>query len=271
MRFFLFLFFCSVFAFSQEKFTLSGVVKAEESNETIIDAIIYFYETNQQVSTNSYGFFSINLPAGTHNYEVIKSGYQQFASTIEIDSDLRIEIEIDKSEKTQLKEVVIKKNSGKIDLKKPELSSHSLEIEQVKKMPVLLGEADVLKSRTFLPGVVNGGEISSGINVRGGAVDQNLIQIDEATVFNSSHLFGFFSVFNSDAIKDLKLYKGGIPARYGGRVSSVLDIFQRDGNNKEFHLNGGVGLLSSRLLAEGPLKKEKSSFLVFRRYSRSDF
>jgi len=142
------------------------------------------------------------------------------------------------------------------------MSVNSLSINTIKQMPVVLGEVDVIKSITLLPGVTNAGEGSSGFNVRGGAVDQNLILLDEATIFNSSHLFGLFSVFNPDAIKDLKLYKGGIPAKYGGRVSSVLDIYQKEGNSNEFHMNGGVGIVSSRLLAEGPLKKEKGSFLL---------
>jgi hypothetical protein len=142
------------------------------------------------------------------------------------------------------------------------MSVNALSIKTIKNMPVVLGEVDVIKSITLLPGVTNAGEGSSGFNVRGGGADQNLILLDEATIFNSSHLFGFFSVFNPDAIKDIKLYKGGIPAKYGGRVSSVLDIYQKEGNSSEFHMNGGIGLISSRLLAEGPIKKDKGSFLL---------
>ena len=153
-------------------------------------------------------------------------------------------------------------NKTKTDIRKPEMSINKLSIATIKKMPVVLGEVDVLKSILLLPGVTNAGEGASGFNVRGGGADQNLILLDEATIFNSSHVFGFFSVFNPDAIKDLKLYKGGIPARYGGRASSVLDIYQKDGNSKGFHINGGIGLISSRLLAEGPLVKDKGSFLI---------
>ena len=142
------------------------------------------------------------------------------------------------------------------------MSVNKLSISAIKKMPVVLGEVDVLKSILLLPGVTNAGEGASGFNVRGGGADQNLILLDEATIFNSSHVFGFFSVFNPDAIKDLKLYKGGIPARFGGRASSVLDIYQKDGNSKDFHVNGGIGLISSRILAEGPLVKDKGSFLI---------
>jgi hypothetical protein len=160
-----------------------------------------------------------------------------------------------------LDEVVIEDKIGKLNIKKPQMSVNSLSINTIKQLPVVLGEVDVIKSITLLPGVTNAGEGSSGFNVRGGAADQNLILLDEATIFNSSHLFGFFSVFNPDAIKDIKLYKGGIPAKYGGRVSSVLDIYQKEGNSNEFHMNGGIGLISSRLLAEGPIKKDKGSFL----------
>jgi len=142
------------------------------------------------------------------------------------------------------------------------MSVNKLSISTIKKMPVVLGEVDVLKSILLLPGVTNAGEGASGFNVRGGGADQNLILLDEATIFNSSHVFGFFSVFNPDAIKDLKLYKGGIPARFGGRASSVLDIYQKDGNSKGFHVNGGIGLISSRILAEGPIVKDKGSFLI---------
>jgi len=147
------------------------------------------------------------------------------------------------------------------------MSVNKLTIQEIKKMPAVMGETDILKSILQLPGVTNAGEGASGFNVRGGAADQNLILLDEALLYNSSHLFGFFSVFNSDAIKDLKLYKGGIPARFGGRVSSVLDIYQKEGNSNEFHMNGGIGVISSRILAEGPIEKGKSSFLVAGRSS----
>ena len=143
------------------------------------------------------------------------------------------------------------------------MSVNTLSISTIKNMPVVFGEVDVIKSITLLPGVTNAGEGSSGFNVRGGAADQNLILLDEAIIFNSSHLFGFFSVFNPDAIKDLKLYKGGIPAKYGGRVSSVLDIYQKEGNSNNFKMNGGIGLISSRLLAEGPIKKGKRFIFIW--------
>jgi hypothetical protein len=166
-----------------------------------------------------------------------------------------------------LKEVIITDDRTKTDIRKPEMSVNKLSISAIKKMPVVLGEVDVLKSILLLPGVTNAGEGASGFNVRGGGADQNLILLDEATIFNSSHVFGFFSVFNPDAIKDIRLYKGGIPSRFGGRASSVLDIYQKDGSSKKFHMNGGIGLISSRLLVEGPLVKDKGSFLIGGRVS----
>ncbi|MEO0528398.1 MAG: TonB-dependent receptor plug domain-containing protein, partial [Bacteroidota bacterium] len=161
----------------------------------------------------------------------------------------------------QLQEVIVSEDVERTNIRTPQTSVVTLSTPTIKKIPVVLGEADVIKSILLLPGVTSAGEASSGFNVRGGAADQNLILLDEATIFNTSHLFGLFSVFNPDAIKDVKLFKGGIPARYGGRVSSVLEIFQKEGNSKEFKLNGGIGAVASRLLAEGPIVKDKSAFL----------
>ncbi|MFY7731166.1 MAG: TonB-dependent receptor plug domain-containing protein, partial [Flavobacterium sp.] len=163
---------------------------------------------------------------------------------------------------SELQEVVINADKPRADVRTPQMGLNKLTVAEIKKMPVVLGEVDVIKSILQLPGVTNAGEGSSGFNVRGGGADQNLILLDEATLFNSSHLFGFFSVFNADAIKDLKLYKGGVPARYGGRVASVLDIYQKEGNKEKFHANGGIGLISSRLLLEGPIVKDRGSFLI---------
>lgn len=245
-----------------QKYTLSGVVRDEKSNETIIGASLVVAETGDVVFTNSYGFYSITISEGNYTIEVTKEGYQPQTFEISLDKDQKIDFKLYPENGQVLQQVEVTINSPKTNIRKAELSVHKIPIATIKKMPVVLGEVDILRSLTFLPGVTNGGEASTGINVRGGAVDQNLIQLDEAVIFNSSHLFGFFSVFNPDAIKDLKLYKGGIPARYGGRVASVLDIYQRDGNSKEFKVNGGIGLVTSRLLLEGPIKKEKTSFLV---------
>lgn len=256
---FLLLIFSAVFA--QEKFTLSGTIADESSNETLIGANVYIVELQKNVSANEYGFYSISLPAGTYTIQVSFVSFGTKEETINLTSNIRKNFVLSPGTK-DLDEVVITENRKRAEISKPEMSVNKLSIQDIKKMPVVMGEVDVLKSILQLPGVTNAGEGSSGFNVRGGAADQNLILLDEATIFNSSHLFGFFSVFNSDAIKDLKLYKGGIPARYGGRVSSVLDIYQKEGNNKEFHMTGGIGAISSRLLAEGPIVKDRGSFLI---------
>ena len=248
-------------SFSQEKYTLSGTIIDVNSNETLIGVNVVIPQLKTGVTTNEYGFYSITIPQGTYSVQISYLGYQTIEESINLNQNIKNNFNLYSNE-TALKEVVITDNKTKTDIKKPEMSVNKLSISAIKKMPVVLGEVDVLKSLLLLPGVTNAGEGASGFNVRGGGADQNLILLDEATIFNSSHVFGFFSVFNPDAIKDLKLYKGGIPARYGGRASSVLDIYQKDGNSKGFHVNGGIGLISSRILAEGPLVKDKGSFLI---------
>lgn len=257
----LFLLFSALPALAQDKFTLSGTVIDANSNETLIGVNVVVTELKTGVTTNEYGFYSITLPTGTYTLQVSYLGYKTIEQTLNLNQNVKNNFNLFGNE-TTLKEVIITSNKTKIDIKKPEMSVNKLSISAIKKMPVVLGEVDVLKSILLLPGVTNAGEGASGFNVRGGGADQNLILLDEATIFNSSHVFGFFSVFNPDAIKDLKLYKGGIPARFGGRASSVLDIYQKDGNSKDFHVNGGIGLISSRILAEGPLVKDKGSFLI---------
>ena len=248
-------------SFGQEKFTLSGTIIDANSNETLIGVNVVIPELKTGVTTNEYGFYSITIPKGNYTVQISYLGYLTISESISLNQNIKNNFNLYSNE-TALQEVIITDNKTKIDIKKPEMSVNKLSISAIKKMPVVLGEVDVLKSILLLPGVTNAGEGASGFNVRGGGADQNLILLDEATIFNSSHVFGFFSVFNPDAIKDLKLYKGGIPARYGGRASSVLDIYQKDGNSKGFHVNGGIGLISSRILAEGPLVKDKGSFLI---------
>ncbi|MBU2920407.1 TonB-dependent receptor [Winogradskyella psychrotolerans] len=246
---------------AQEKFTLSGKVTDILSNETLIGVNIIIPELQTGSVTNEYGFYSITLPEGSYSIQISYLGFKTISETITLTNNLTKNYQLEEAAES-LDEVILTDDIERLNIKKPQMSVNSLSIKTIKNMPVVLGEVDVIKSITLLPGVTNSGEGSSGFNVRGGAADQNLILLDEATIFNSSHLFGFFSVFNPDAIKDLKLYKGGIPAKYGGRVSSVLDIYQKEGNSKEFHVNGGIGLISSRLLAEGPIKKDKGSFLL---------
>jgi len=249
------------FSFSQEKFTLSGTISDTKNKETLIGVNLYIVEAKASFSTNEYGFYSVTLPKGEYTLIINYLGYQQTEEKISLTQNIKKNLLLTENSQ-QLDEVVITDNKKRTEIRKPEMSVNKLSIQTVKQMPVVLGEVDILKSILTLPGVTNAGEGQSGFNVRGGGADQNLILLDEATIYNSSHFFGFFSVFNADAIKDLKLYKGGIPSRFGGRLSSVLDIYQKEGNKNQFHMNGGIGLISSRLLAEGPMNKGKGSFLV---------
>ncbi len=261
----LFLFACALLAVSflnaQNRYTLSGTVSEANSNETLIGVSILVPELSTGAVTNEYGFYSLTLPEGTYEVVITYLGFQDIRREVTLNSSQRIDFQMSE-EAEQLDEVVLTEDVERLDIRKPQMSVAALSVETIKRIPVVLGEADVIKSIILLPGVTNAGEASSGFNVRGGAVDQNLILLDEAIIFNSSHLFGFFSVFNPDAIKDVKLFKGGIPARYGGRVSSVLEIFQKEGNSKEFHMSGGIGAVASRLLAEGPIVKDKAAFLI---------
>ncbi len=250
-----------ILASAQEKFTLSGTISDNNSNETLIGVNLFIPELKTGVTTNEYGFYSITIPKGNYSIRISYMGYQTLEDQLQLNQNTKTNFKLITNENT-LKEVIITDTKTRTDIRKPEMSVNKLSISAIKRMPVVLGEVDVLKSILLLPGVTNAGEGASGFNVRGGGADQNLILLDEATIFNSSHVFGFFSVFNPDAIKDLKLYKGGIPARFGGRASSVLDIYQKDGSSKEFHANGGIGLISSRLLLEGPLVKNRGSFLI---------
>ncbi|MEK6155127.1 TonB-dependent receptor [Flavobacteriaceae bacterium 3-367] len=255
-----FLFF-SLNLFSQQRYTLSGTITEAASNETLIGVSILVPELRTGVTTNEYGFYSLTLPKGEYTVQVSYIGFQDQSLKVSLNQDQRINFGM-VEEAEQLEEVVLTEDVEKVNIKTPQMSVVTLATPTIKKIPVVLGEADVIKSLLLLPGVTSAGEGASGFNVRGGAADQNLILLDEATIFNSSHLFGFFSVFNPDAIKDVKLFKGGIPARYGGRVSSVLEIFQKEGNSKELKFNGGIGAVASRLLAEGPIVKDKSAFLI---------
>ena len=264
LLFFSFFFFNSVS--SQEKFSLNGTVSDISTNETLIGVTVIIEELKTGTTTNEYGFYSITLPKGNYTVRYTYIGFQDIVEQINLTENIRKNISLKETD-YQLDEIIVSENIEKPNIEKPEMSVNKISVNTIKKLPVVLGETDILKSILTLPGVTNAGEGQSGFNVRGGAADQNLILLDEATIYNSSHLFGFFSVFNADAIKDLKLYKGGVPARFGGRVASVLDIYQKDGNSTGFHVNGGIGLISSRILAEGPIVKDKGSFLVAGRSS----
>ncbi|WP_062060584.1 TonB-dependent receptor [Aquimarina longa] len=256
-----FIFFTSLLS-AQDKYTISGTIHDVSNGETIFGASVFLSGTTVGGITNEYGFYSITAPKGTYKIVISYMGYVDSTQEVILDNDQKLNFELIESSE-QLDEVIITSGeTERVNIKKPEMSTAKLKAETIKKMPVVLGEVDIIKSIQTLPGVTNTGEGSSGFNVRGGAVDQNLVLLDEAIIYNTSHLLGFFSIFNADAIKDIKLYKGGIPARFGGRVSSVLDVRQKDGNNKRIGLTGGIGLISSRLAVEGPLFNKNGSFLV---------
>ncbi len=260
-------FICCVFLsiqtlFAQEEFTIHGTITDASNGEALFGATVYFQGSTSGTTTNEYGFYSIAAPEGKYTLIVSYIGFKELEKKILLNAKLRLDLEISSGE-NQLNEVVItSEGSGKINIRKPQMSVVKLQAATIKRIPAVLGEIDVIKTIQMLPGVTNNGEGSSGFNVRGGAVDQNLVLLDEAIIYNTSHFFGLFSVFNNDAIKDVKLYKGDIPAKFGGRISSVLDVRQKEGNRKKFSVNGGVGLISSRLSLEGPLYNGKGSFLL---------
>ena len=245
---------------------MNGYVMNVDSNELIIGANIVIPGLNVGTITNTYGFFSITLPKGNYEIEISSIGFKKSSLKIELYKNITTNIYLDQNIEN-LKEVVVTKDIQEIDIKKPIMSLNILSNQTIKQTPVLFGESDVLKTILLLPGVSNAGEGSGGFNVRGGAADQNLILFDEAVIYNSSHVFGLFSIFNSDAIKEIKLYKGGIPSSFGGRLSSVLDVYQKDGNSKEHKLSGGIGVISSKIMGEGPIKKNKGSYLIASRGS----
>lgn len=261
------LFLTSWLGFAQEKYTISGTLKDQNNGETLLGATILLKGTTIGTTTNEYGFFSLTAPSGNYTLVISYIGYKTIEKAIVLDKNIKYNTELIE-DAGQLDEVIITaEESKKVNLRTPQMSVAKLSSKTIKQIPTVLGEVDVIKSLQLLPGVTNAGEGASGFNVRGGAEDQNLVLLDEAIIYNASHLFGFFSVFNTDAIKDIKLYKGGIPSRFGGRASSVLDIRQKDGNSKDFKLTGGIGAISSRLAIEGPTFKDKGSFLLAGRAS----
>lgn len=254
---------------AQEKFTLSGYIKDGKNGESLIGATIQKAGTTQGAMTNEYGFYSITLPKGTHTIIASYIGYNNTSFVIDLEKNTTKNIEVN-GEGKQLDEVVILGEAEDKNIKSVEMGVAKLDIKQINKIPALLGEVDVVRAVQLLPGVTTMGEGASGFNVRGGNIDQNLILLDEAPVYNSSHLFGFFSVFNPDAVKDVKLIKGGIPSQYGGRVSSILDIRMKEGNSKQTEVHGGIGTIFSRLSIEAPIVKDKVSFILAGRRSYID-
>jgi hypothetical protein len=250
-------------------YTVSGFVKDEFSGELLPGASIFVPALSAGTVTNAYGFFSLTMPE--QQYELLCSyvGYRQTSSTFYLDKDLQLTLRLS-TEDSVLTEVVLNASNEKEQITTTEMSVARPDLRVIRNMPALLGEADIVKSIIQLPGVTTVGETAPGFSVRGGGIEQNLVLLDEAPVYNTSHLFGLYSVFNPDAVKDIKLYKGAIPATYGGRLSSVLDITQKEGNNRTFGGSGSIGLVTGHVQAEGPLVKDKSSFLVAARRSYAD-
>lgn len=254
---------------AQEKFNLSGYVKDASNGEVLIGSVVRVKDSKLGTKSNAYGFYSISLPKGKYTVICSYIGYESIEKEIEITQATKLDLNL-KPQNTTTEEVVVTADKENANIKNIEMSTIKVEMSEIKRIPALLGEVDVLRSIQLLPGVSTVGEGASGYNVRGGGVDQNLILLDEAPIYNSSHLFGFFSVFNPDAVKDVKLIKGGIPAEYGGRLSSILDVRLKEGDNQEFNVDGGIGLIFSRLSVEGPIEKGKGSFIVAGRRSYID-
>ena len=254
---------------AQNKLTINGYVRDASNGEALIGATVYVKEIANGVVTNVYGFYSITLNPGVYTVNYSYVGYSLISKNLILDKNLELNIDL-ALESEQLEEIVIQAEREQANVENMEMSTNKLDIRTILKVPTFLGEADVFRSLLLLPGVSTVGEGASGFNVRGGSVGQNLVLLDEAPVYNSSHLFGFFSVFNPDAVKDTKLYKGAVPSRYGGRLAALLDVRMKEGNSKNFEANGGVGSLFSRLAIEAPIIKDKSSFIVAARRSYID-
>lgn len=254
---------------AQDKFTISGYVKDALSGETLIGATIAVNGSGRAVLANQYGFYSITLPAGEYELYVSFVGYEVLGKSIKLEADIRADLLLT-PRTAAANEVVVTARKRDNNLKDAQMGKISLSMNQVKSLPVLFGEVDILKTIQLLPGVRNAGEGNAGFYVRGGGPDQNLIMLDDAVVYNTGHLFGFFSIFNSDAIKNTSLIKGGMPPQYGGRLSSVLDVAMKDGNMNEWEARGGVGLIASRISVEGPIQKDKASFMLSARRTYID-
>lgn len=254
---------------SAQSFTLSGTIRDAQNGELLIGVSISVEGQGLGTVSNSYGYYALNLPAGNYQIRYSFIGYEDIVRKVALTNHQQINVNLEETS-TLMQEVVVTESAIDDQVRNTEMGVNKLQAKEIKKIPQLMGEVDVIRTLTLLPGVSTVGEGASGFNVRGGNVDQNLILGDEAPVYNSSHLLGFFSIFNADAVKEMKLYKGGVPAQYGGRLSSVLDIRQKEGNAKHFAGTGGLGLLSSRLLLEGPIVKDKLSWMIAGRRSYAD-
>ncbi len=251
-----------------QKVTISGYIKDKSTGEELIGANVIVKDLKTGTTTNTYGFYTLSLPQGNYNISFSFIGYKEINQNILLDKDKSLNIELESS--AFITQEVIVSGEQKRNIEDSKMSVIKIPVETVKTLPAFMGEVDILKTIQLLPGVQSSGEGNSGFYVRGGGPDQNLILLDEATIYNAAHLFGFFSVFNADAIKDMELFKGGMPAEYGGRISSVLDITMNNGNMKEFDIEGGIGTIASRLTVQGPIKKDKASFLISARRTYID-
>lgn len=245
---------------SQEKFTLSGYVNDGRSGESLIGAKVVVPSINQGAITNTYGFYSLTVPAGTYSVEFRSIGLDTKIVTVDFSRDVRMDIELG-TDMQELQEVKVSAKKGE-NVNSTKIGQIELDIDQIKTLPAFMGEVDIIKTIQLLPGVSSVSEGGQGFYVRGGGPDQNLVLLDEGVVYNAAHLFGFFSVFNADAVKSVNIIKGGMPANFGGRMSSVLEVNMNEGNMKKFKVKGGIGAISSRLTLEGPLKKDKGSFII---------
>lgn len=254
--------------FAQQKHSISGYVREKGSRELLPGVNIYLPELKAGTTTNNYGFYSITIPDGNYAIRYSFIGYQTVELSLLLDKDKTINIDLESS--INLSEVEISSDRAERISESNRMSMISLPVNQIKNLPALLGEKDVFKALQLMPGVQKGSEGNSGIYVRGGGPDQNLIILDDAPVYNASHLFGFFSIFNGDALKSVELTKGGFPARYGGRLSSVIEMTMKDGNKQKFSGEAGIGLISSRLVLEGPIKKDTASYLISARRTYID-
>ena len=256
-----------------EKYTISGIVRSQHTGETMIGATIRVGSTSSPDLTaavsNEYGFYSVTLPKGDYHMEVSSIGMAAFAADVHLDSNVVLDAPMAEAVR-DMQEVIVHAGTSGRSLRNPQMGLQRMTMSEIKNIPVIFGEKDVLKTIQLLPGIKTAGDGNSGFYVRGGGADQNLILLDEATVYNPSHLLGFFSTFNSDAIKNITVYKGGMPAQYGGRLSSVVDVKMNEGNNQAYSASGGIGLIASRLNIEGPIQKDRSSFLVSGRRTYAD-
>jgi hypothetical protein len=254
---------------AQTKYTVSGTVKQKSSGESLIGvSVVVVEKPGVGVITNEYGFYSLSLPKGSYTLRVTYVGYRQELIPVKLDANVTVSIDL--SDQGSMQEVVVGAKKGNDNITRATMGTEVLNMKTAAKIPVVFGEKDLVKTIQLMPGVKSNGEGSNGFSVRGGATDQNLILLDEAPVYNASHLLGIFSTFNSDAIKDATIIKGNSPAQFGGRLSSVLDVKMKEGNNKDYHVSGGIGLISSRVTVEGPIQKDRSSFIISGRRTYAD-